>query len=66
MKDILLENGGVVREDERTLTERWGRIMGYMRPITDANIGKRQEWKDRKFYILRDEKGVSDEDVTRE
>jgi len=39
-----------VNDCERTLCEIWTRIMGYYRPVSDFNIGKKQEWKDRKLF----------------
>jgi hypothetical protein len=50
MKDIQLK-GGVVRESERTKCEIYTRVMGYHRRVSDANIGKRQEYKDRKEFV---------------
>jgi len=34
-------------DDERQKCEVWTRIMGYYRPINDANIGKRSEFAER-------------------
>jgi len=47
-----MADGQVVQwnDSERTLTERWSRVMGYMRPVSDYNIGKKQEFKDRKSF----------------
>ncbi len=30
--------------------EVYSRIVGYLRPIQHWNVGKRQEWKERKVY----------------
>ena len=35
---------------ERTQCEIWSRVMGYFRPTSTWNIGKKQEFKDRKNY----------------
>lgn len=43
-KEILEQN-----EDKRTLCEVWTRICGYFRPHSNFNIGKKQEFKDRKW-----------------
>ncbi len=32
--------------------EVWSRIVGYYRPLQDWNIGKKQEFKDRKMYDM--------------
>ncbi|MCK5296608.1 MAG: oxidoreductase [Alphaproteobacteria bacterium] len=36
--------------EERQPCEVWTRIMGYHRPISQANKGKQQEHRDRKYY----------------
>ena len=40
----------VLRDDERTLCDVYSRVMGYLRPTSDWNIGKRGEWADRHHY----------------
>lgn len=36
---------------QRQVTEGvYSRIMGYLRRLEDANIGKRQEWQDRTYF----------------
>jgi len=39
-----------LKDEERTVCERYTRIMGYHRPIDCANPGKQQEHRDRKFF----------------
>ena len=39
-----------LKDSERTKCEIWTRVMGYHRPTSQFNIGKKQEFKDRKFY----------------
>ena len=39
-----------INKDKRTLTEVWTRISGYFRPCSNFNIGKKQEFKDRKWF----------------
>ena len=34
-------------DNERTKCERWTRVMGYHRPITEFNIGKKSEYAER-------------------
>lgn len=36
-----------VEDAERTEVEVWDRVMGYFRPVSDWNIGKQEEHKDR-------------------
>lgn len=44
MKEIKLE------DSERTPCEIWTRVMGYHRPISSFNIGKKGEFADRKYF----------------
>ena len=44
MGDIKLE------DEERTRCEIWTRVMGYFRPVSQFNKGKKSEFADRKFY----------------
>jgi len=39
-------------EDKRTRCEIYSRVVGYMRPIKQWNLGKRQEFKDRKMFNI--------------
>ena len=34
----------------RTKTSVWSRSMGFIRPVENFNIGKRQEYEDRKLF----------------
>lgn len=34
-------------EEERQPCEVWTRVMGYFRPVSDFNIGKKQEYAER-------------------
>ena len=43
-KEIKLDNS------ERTPCEIWTRVMGYHRPISSFNIGKKGEFADRKYF----------------
>ena len=38
-------------ESKRTKCEVYSRVVGYMRPITQWNKGKKQEFKDRKLFL---------------
>ena len=39
-------------EYKRTRCEIYSRVVGYMRPIKQWNLGKRQEFKDRKMFNI--------------
>jgi anaerobic ribonucleoside-triphosphate reductase len=38
------------RDEERTRCEIWSRVMGYHRPVQAWNLGKQQEYADRKLF----------------
>ena len=35
---------------ERQPCEIWSRVMGYARPVSAWNVGKKAEWNERKFF----------------
>lgn len=34
-------------------TEVWSRVVGFIRPVNNFHVGKRQEYKDRKKYVVK-------------
>lgn len=40
----------MLKESERTRVECWTRVMGYHRPVSAFNIGKKSEHKERKHF----------------
>ena len=40
-------------EKQRTKTEIYSRVVGYLRPVSQWNNGKQQEFKDRKVYKMQ-------------
>ncbi|MGA7982242.1 MAG: anaerobic ribonucleoside-triphosphate reductase [Chromatiaceae bacterium] len=42
-----------LRNEERTKCEVWTRVMGYHRPVSAFNAGKRSEHRERQYYIER-------------
>lgn len=44
-------------DSERTKTEVWTRVMGYHRPVSEFNKGKKEEFYERKCFT--EEKAVS-------
>jgi len=40
-----------LHDSERTPCEIWSRVMGYHRPVTAFNAGKRAEHRDRRFFV---------------
>lgn len=43
---------GVVHEDSKVPCEVYSRIVGYFRPIRNWNVGKKQEFAERKEYVV--------------
>lgn len=39
-----------ILDKERQTVECWSRAMGYHRPVSNYNIGKKQEFADRKYF----------------
>lgn len=39
-----------IPDEERTECEVWTRVMGYYRPVSEFNIGKKSEHAERKFF----------------
>lgn len=39
-----------IKDEERQQCEVWTRVMGYFRPASEFNIGKKQEFADRKYF----------------
>jgi anaerobic ribonucleoside-triphosphate reductase len=39
-----------VTDEERQVCEVWTRVMGYYRPVSEFNIGKKSEHAERAFF----------------
>ena len=39
-----------LRDDERQPCEVWTRVMGYHRPVSSFNVGKKGEHNERRFF----------------
>ncbi|HEY9145788.1 MAG TPA: anaerobic ribonucleoside-triphosphate reductase [Thiobacillus sp.] len=44
-------NATVLKDEERTRCEVWTRVMGYHRPVTSFNKGKKSEHRERRFFV---------------
>ncbi len=43
------------REEKRRIpTEQYSRVVGYLRPVSQWNIGKQEEFRERKTYKVKD------------
>jgi hypothetical protein len=45
-----LEQPILLNDDERQRCEIWTRVMGYHRPVSSFNIGKKGEFHERRFF----------------
>jgi ribonucleoside-triphosphate reductase len=43
-------------EEKRTRCEVYSRVVGYMRPVNQWNLGKQQEFGDRKVFDMKEKK----------
>lgn len=41
----------VITDEERQPCEIWTRVMGYYRPVSEFNIGKKSEHRERRFFM---------------
>ncbi len=45
-----MSNHPTLKDEERQPCEVWTRVMGYHRPVSQFNTGKKQEHNDRKTF----------------
>ena len=50
MKSILNPTPIILHDDERQPCEIWTRVMGYHRPVSEFNPGKKSEHKERAHF----------------
>lgn len=53
-----------LNNEERTECEVWTRVMGYHRPVSSFNIGKKGEFEERKFFCEGKTKNVEQKKKT--
>ena len=51
--DLVLEDGQVIPVSKRTRTEVYSRVVGYLRPVSQWNKGKKAEWADRVAFEVK-------------
>jgi len=49
--DIVTIDGIEIKEEERQPCEVWTRVMGYYRPVSMYNIGKKGEYHERVEFV---------------
>ena len=40
-----------LKDEERQRCEIWTRVMGYHRPVSEYNLGKKGEFYERKYFV---------------
>lgn len=40
----------ILKDEERQPCEVWTRVMGYLRPVSEFNVGKKSEFYARKYF----------------
>ncbi|HPD06413.1 MAG TPA: anaerobic ribonucleoside-triphosphate reductase [Candidatus Bipolaricaulis sp.] len=50
--NLILDDGTVIPEAERVKAEVYSRVVGYLRPVEQWNVGKQAEFADRKVFRL--------------
>ncbi len=48
--NLVLENGKIIPREKRQKAEVYSRVVGYLRPVSQWNNGKKQEFKKRKTF----------------
>nr|MDP2191100.1 anaerobic ribonucleoside-triphosphate reductase [Rhodoferax sp.] len=52
-QQLLAPNAVVLRDEERQRCEVWTRVMGYHRPMSSFNTGKKGEFHERTYFDER-------------
>lgn len=47
---MITKDGIELKDEERQRCEIWTRVMGYFRPVSEFNIGKKSEYAERKSF----------------
>lgn len=50
MSELIDATGKPIPDSQRTRCETWSRVMGYLRPKSEWNAGKRSEDAERKHF----------------
>ena len=50
--DLVLEDGKIIPKSKRQKCEVYSRVVGYLRPVDQWNNGKKQEFRERKTFVV--------------
>ena len=51
--DLQLEDGTIIPKAKRQPCEVYSRVVGYLRPVSQWNKGKKAEWADRASFEVK-------------
>ena len=51
--DTIVQDNTRLDDNERQKCEVWTRVMGYFRPMSEFNVGKKSEFCERKYFSER-------------
>lgn len=61
-----MQDGKVAKLVRKVPCEVYSRVVGYLRPVLDWNLGRQQEWLDRVPYRLDGQRVVEGDDHSRD
>jgi anaerobic ribonucleoside-triphosphate reductase len=50
--NLVLEDGKIIPKSKRQKCEIYSRVVGYLRPVDQWNNGKKQEFRERKTFVV--------------
>ena len=50
--NLVLEDGKIISKEKRQKCEVYSRVVGYLRPVDQWNNGKKQEFRERKTFVV--------------
>ena len=50
--NLVLEDGKIIPKNKRQKCEVYSRVVGYLRPVDQWNNGKKQEFRERKTFVV--------------
>jgi anaerobic ribonucleoside-triphosphate reductase len=50
--NLVLEDGKIIPKSKRQKCEVYSRVVGYLRPVDQWNNGKKQEFRERKTFMV--------------
>lgn len=54
--NLILDDGTIIPKEKRQKTEVYSRVVGFLRPVSQYNPGKKQEFKERATFDANENK----------